>query len=281
MNVSVVITCWNGRKLLEKNLPLVIEAAKNPKNKIKEILVVDDFSTDDSVLYLKENFKEVKVFVQPRNFGYAETCNLGVIKAKNELVTILNLDVIPDRDFLEEVLPHFADRKIFAVSFNEGKFGPGKLIWKDGFLEINPTALPKKNCPTDWVSGGSGIFRRDYWIKLGGMDRLFLPFYFEDVDLGIRASKMGFKNIFEPKAKVDHQHEATINKDNFRQRYINDIKQRNHLLLTWRNINSFNRFSSHFFNLGKRCLQRPGYVKIFFMAAFRLLSFKFNVKKEK
>ncbi len=263
MDVSVVITCWNGRKLLEKNLPEVLKASANPKNKISEVIVVDDYSTDNSVEFLTDKFSQVKLIKHDKNYGYSITCNTGVKKAKNELVAILNLDVVPAGDFLENVLPHFKDEKVFAVSFNEGKFGPGKLIWKKGFLEIEGGGdIPKTFFPTDWPSGGSSIFRKAYWEKLGGMDPLFLPFYFEDIDLGIRARKAGYKCLWEPRAIIEHEHEATINSDSFKQRYIDGVKQRNQLLLTWKNINSPLLFFSHLFCLKLRCFLHPGYFRI-------------------
>ena len=267
MDVSVVITCWNGRKLLEKNLPEVLKASANPKNKISEVIVVDDYSTDNSVEFLTNKFSQVKLIKHDKNYGYSITCNTGVKKAKNELVVILNLDVVPAGDFLENVLPHFKDEKVFAVSFNEGKFGPGKLVWKKGFLEIEGGGdVPKTFVPTDWPSGGSSIFRKAYWEKLGGMDPLFLPFYFEDIDLGIRARKAGYKCLWEPRAIVEHGHEATINSDSFKQRYIDGVKQRNQLLLTWKNINNPSLFFSHLFHLKLRCFLRPGFFRILFLA---------------
>jgi len=273
MDVSVVITCWNGRSLLEKNLPLVIKAADDPCNKVKEIMVVDDGSTDESASFLKKRFPQIKVVVHDKNQGYSATCNTGVDLAANELVAILNLDVVPSNDFLKEALPHFEDQEVFAVSFNEGKFGPGKLVWKKGFLEIEGNSdIPKSFVLTDWPSGGSSIFRKSYWEKLGGMDKIFIPFYFEDIDLGVRARKAGFKCIWEPGARVEHEHEATINSDSFKQRYIDSIKQRNQLLLIWKNINSPKLFLSHLFHLKIRCFTHPGYLRIVFLALKRKLT---------
>lgn len=276
MEASLVLTCWNGRKLLEKNFPLVLKAVRNSKNRIKEILVVDDGSTDNSGQFARQfqgsnSEFEIKVITHDKNFGYARTCNTGVKEAKSELVVILNLDVIPSENFLEAALPHFEDEKTFAVSFNEEKFGPGKLIWKNGFLEIISTSVPKKTSLTDWPSGGSSVFSKKIWEELGGMDELFLPFYFEDIDLGIRARKNGYKCLWEPMAKVNHQHEATINAENFDLNFINSIKQRNHLLLTWKHIDNLNLFFSHFFNLIKKCLFHPGYLRIIYLAGKRIL----------
>lgn len=279
-----MITCWNGRELLEQNLPSVLAASENPKNKIEEIIVVDDGSTDESVEYvnkckvqklalsLSKGAKcKVRLVKHERNLGYSATCNTGVKEARGDLVTILNLDVIPSENFLEAALPHFDDEKVFAVSFNEGKFGPGKLVWKKGFLEIESSEIPVDIAKTDWPSGGSSIFKKDIWEKLGGMDELFLPFYFEDIDLGIRARRLGFKCLWEPKAKVEHQHGATINKDNFRMEFVDSIKQRNQLLLTWKNIDSKKLLFSHLENLLKRCCFHPGYLKIVYLAGKRKL----------
>lgn len=271
MSVSIVITCWNGKKLLEKNLPAVVKASENTKNKISEIIVVDDGSTDDSVAFLHKNYSQIKMVKHKINLGYAAVCNTGVKEAKSEFVTILNLDVAPSENFLEFSLPNFEDEKVFAVSFNEGKFGPGKLIWKNGFLEIVKTEIPKKTSLTDWPNGGSSVFRKKIWRELGGMDELFLPFYFEDMDLGIRARKAGFQCFWEPKAIVEHQHEATINEKSFSKNYLNLIKQRNHLLLTWKNIDNFGRLLSHLFYLTKRCLFHLGYTKVVFLALKRRL----------
>lgn len=271
MEVSLVITCWNGRKLLEKNLPKVIEALKNPKNKIKEVLVVDDGSTDDSVHFLKERYPEVRVVEHKKNLGgYSITCNTGVREAAGDLVAIINLDVAPSKNFLEPVLPHFEDPKVFAVSFNESKFGPGKLVWKSGWLNIEPTKLRRKTSLTGWPNGGSSIFQKEAWQNLGGMDQLFLPFYFEDLDLGIRAYKAGYRCLFEPKAVVVHEHQGTINPQTFSKNYLDTIKQRNHLLLTWRNIDEPKLFFSHLFHLTRRCLLHPGYLKIVFAALRRI-----------
>lgn len=269
-----MITYWNGGKLLRENLPRVVEASKNSENRIKEIIVVDDASTDDSVVFLKKNYPDIRVVVHEQNKGYSATCNTGVKEASSVLVVILNLDVIPEKDFLVNALPHFEDEKVFAVSLNEGKYGPGRLKWKNGFWEIIPNDIKTEVTLADWASGGSSLFRKSIWEGLGGMDEIYLPFYFEDIDLGIKATKAGFLCLWEPKAKVRHQHEATINSNNFSKEYIETIKERNHLLLTWRNIDSPKLFFNHLSFLLRRLLTTPGYLKIVFLALFRKISYK-------
>src|SRR5215510_13406516 len=88
---SVVIPNWNGRGLLEKYIPSVIEAlAGNPAN---EILVVDNGSTDGSAQFLREHFPQVNVLALPENLGFGGGSNAGFRAAKNDIVVLLNSDM--------------------------------------------------------------------------------------------------------------------------------------------------------------------------------------------
>src|SRR3954447_25166168 len=70
---SVVIPNWNGRDLLKKYLPSVVEALlENSRN---EIIIVDNGSSDGSVDYLKTAFPEVKVVALPENLGFGRGSN--------------------------------------------------------------------------------------------------------------------------------------------------------------------------------------------------------------
>mgnify|MGYP001602830894 FL=1 len=57
MQVSVVIPNINGKLIMEKNLPKLFKAVYNPKNHIVEVIVVDDGSWDNSVSFIKKNYK--------------------------------------------------------------------------------------------------------------------------------------------------------------------------------------------------------------------------------
>ena len=75
---SVVIPNWNGRDLLEKYLPSVIQAcAGNPDN---EIIVVDNGSADGSAEFVRSNFPQVKLVALERNLGFGGGSNAGVLR---------------------------------------------------------------------------------------------------------------------------------------------------------------------------------------------------------
>jgi glycosyltransferase involved in cell wall biosynthesis len=134
MTVSIVIPNYNGEELLAKNLPLVLEAKKEKKNKILEIIVVDDASTDKSVYLIKKYFPQVRLIRHKVNRGFAASVNMGVRNAKGKLTALLNTDVKPEKNFLSPVFKHFKGNDVFAVSFHEKGFGWAKGVFEDGFI---------------------------------------------------------------------------------------------------------------------------------------------------
>jgi len=269
ITVSVVIPTFNTRDLLERNLPSVIAAFNNPANKIKEVIVVDDASPDDSYDFVKKNFPEVRLIRHKINRGFAISVNTGTRMARGKLVCLINSDVIPDKDFLVAVLPHFEDEEVFGISLHERGFGWARGIFKDGFVSHEPGGESKEPHITFWVSGGSGVYRRNLWMELGGMDeKVFAPFYWEDIDLSYRAMKKGLKILWEPNAYVLHKHESTISR--LSPKYVSRIRERNQLLFNWKNITSPNFTAKHIAGLAKRIISHPGYIRILMMALIKL-----------
>lgn len=271
IKVSVVIPTWNAEKLLRKNLPLLLKTL--PAN--SEVVVVENGSTDASVDYLKKLVKKdsrIRPIFKKKNLGFIDGCNLGVSLAKGDFVVLLNNDVIPEKGFLVQAMKHFKDPKVFAVSFNEGKFGWAKLWWRGGFVHHGVGGSGKKFHISAWASGGSAVFRKSIWVKLGGFDKVYQPFYWEDFDLGYRAWKQGWKIIWEPRSRVEHRHESTISRLN--KSYVDLIRERNQLIFAWRNIDNFWFKISQPFGILLRVLTGPNYLKVLLAAVKQARKFK-------
>lgn len=267
--VSIVIPSYNGEKLIEKNLPRVLAANTNPKNQIKEIIIVDDGSIDASVTLIKTKFPSVKLIKHTKNRGFSAGVNTGVRAAKGDLILLLNTDVLPEDNFLESVFKHFEDTRTFAVSLHEKEYGWAKGFFSDGYIQLGMGEESPSVHPSFYVSGGSGVFRRSLWVELGGMDeKLLSPFYWEDIDICYRAAKRGYLNLWEPKGHVVHNHESTISK--FSKSYVQKVRERNQLLMLWKNIHSPNLIRKHIVGLFMRLIKHPGYIRVVLMALGRL-----------
>lgn len=251
---SIVIPNWNGRDLLEKYLPSVLEAvAGNPEN---EILVVDNGSTDGSAEFLRSTFPSVQVVALPVNRGFGGGSNAGFQAARNDIVVLLNNDMRVAADFLAPLLEGFRDPAVFAVSCQIFFSDPARLReetgltqgwWQDGGLRVRHRidAGIDDLFPCFYPGGGSSAFdRRKFW-ELGGFDSLLEPFYLEDTDLGYQAWKRGWKVLYQPRSVVFHEHRGTIGK-NFGEARIQAVLKKNFLLFVWKNIHEWRRLSAHF-----------------------------------
>lgn len=263
MNISIIIPNYNGEALLKHNIPLIISTIKEYKEGKVEIIIPDDASLDGSVDFLKiysQHFKEKNItlvyLVNKENKGFSGNVNMGVTYATGEVLILLNSDVVPERGFLSPLLKHFSDPKVFAVGCMDKSIEDGKVVlrgrgigkWERGFLSHNAGKLDKTN--SLWASGGSSAFRKSIWDELGGLNEIYNPFYWEDIDVSYRALKSGYKVIFEKKSIVIHEHSKGAIKTHNTISRINKIAFRNQILFVWLNITDPVFLINHFLRLG-------------------------------
>ena len=254
-SASVVIPNWNGRDLLEKYIPSIIEALSgNPDN---EIIVVDNGSEDGSAEFLHERFPSVRVLALDRNLGFGGGSNAGFRAAKNDIVVLLNSDMRVERDFLQPLLEAFTDETVFSVACQIFFSDPNKLReetgltqswWENGALRVRHRDDPAIQVPYPCAYGGGGscAFDRRKFLELGGFDELLAPFYLEDTDVGYLAWKRGWKVLYQPGSVVYHEHRGTIGK-RFSPEQIDLVLKKNFALFCWKNIHEWRRLTGHFF----------------------------------
>jgi GT2 family glycosyltransferase len=253
---SVVIPNWNGRDLLEKYLPPLIEAMSgNPRN---EIIIVENGSTDRSADFVRTTFPTIRLVELPANLGFGGGSNAGFKAARNDIVVLLNSDMRVDLGFLQPLLDAFTDASVFAVSsqifFSDSnrkreETGLTQGWWSNGFLRLRHVedAAIDEPFPCFYPGGGSSAIDRRKFLELGGFDHLLRPFYLEDTDLGFMAWKRGWKVYYAPASKVWHEHRGTIGRK-FSQSYIDGVLYKNLILFCWKNIHSWTAILSHLVN---------------------------------
>jgi len=267
MKISLIVTNWNGLSFIKKNLETVIKNSPEAS----ELIFIDDGSQDDSVAYVSELQKKypvIKILKNSTNQGFVKSSNRAVAAATGELVVLLNNDIYPHPKYIKSTLKHFNDLQVLGVGFSElGHENYGRIFWQNGYLQIKE-GFTNSTHISAWLSGGSSIIRRDYFLKLGGFDQVYEPFYFEDLDFGLRAWRSGYKLLWEPKSVVEHHHESTTSR--FPRKFLVYVKERNHLISVLRNITDPKLlFENKIFSF-LRILSGPNYLKII-LAAHRQL----------
>jgi GT2 family glycosyltransferase len=219
-SISVVIPNYNGSEILVETIRCAIKALETSQVTDYEIIVSDDASVDDSIQVIKANFQDVLVIQTLHNTGFAGNVNRGIFKAQKELIFLLNSDVHLTEGYFTSLIPMFANEKTFGVmgaikdaetlKNQDGAKYPKIILYN---IESNKNIMSEKVIlPTFFLSGANALIRASYLKKIGGFCELFNPYYSEDVELGIRAWRMGWELYFQPQAICFHETSSTIKK---------------------------------------------------------------------
>lgn len=124
MLLSVIVPCYNEARTIRDMLQLVRQV-----NLDKEIIVVDDHSSDNSYLILQaeaENDERLRVIRHPRNMGKGAAIRTALREARGEIVVIQDADLEYDpQDYYELVRPIVAGRVdvVFGSRFSGSHTG--------------------------------------------------------------------------------------------------------------------------------------------------------------
>lgn len=246
-NLAIVILNWNGKSWLEKFLPGVISYSQNA-----EVCVIDNFSTDDSVNFLRTQFPTVKIIRNNKNYGFAGGYNEGLKSIDAEFYCLLNSDVDVTENWIDPVLDLFKkDIQIAAIqpkilSFNHKNYfefagAGGGLIDNLGYPycrgRIFDDVEEDKSQYDDeseifWASGCCLFIRsKDFWEQNGFDERFFA--HQEEIDLCWRLKNSGKKIYYTGKSKVYHVGGGTLNKQSPQKTFLNI---RNNLSMMLKNL---------------------------------------------
>ncbi|MBW4660182.1 MAG: glycosyltransferase [Drouetiella hepatica Uher 2000/2452] len=204
MFFSIVIPTYNRQPILEKCLK-ALEKQELASPIDYEIVVVDDGSTDGTVAWLQDNpaFPHLQLFRQDHQ-GAAAARNLGVEKAKGDLIIFIDSDLVVTEVFLQA--------HANALLAGEKEWGSDRLFTYGSVINTcnfdDPTSEPFKI--TDYsrayfATGNVAIARK--WLEQAGLfDTGFQLYGWEDLELGVRLKKLGLKLIKCPEAVGYHWH---------------------------------------------------------------------------
>ena len=220
LDLSVVIPVYGGWELLERCLAAVErELAASVPPLRAEIVVTDDATPGGMPDHLTRLHPRVRFLTAAQNAGFAGNTNRGAAAARGAILCLLNTDMYVEPGWFDACLAPFGDDSVFAVCGRilepSGRNDGYKELVLDGaqvhvrtYADDEPICDEPAEIP--YASGGGSFFRRATFERLGGFDRVFAPFYWEDTDLGYRAWKQGFRILYDPARRVVHDHQGTI-----------------------------------------------------------------------
>lgn len=241
-SISVVIPNYNGEYLLPAILP-ALYTALGKANVPYEIIVSDDCSTDQSLVFLSTHYPEIKILQSSTNSGFSITANKGFYAARYDHVFLLNSDVKLTEDYFIPLFKYFEeDNNTFGVmgritgwdddEIQDGakypSFHGAKIKTTGNYIALDPDTNDRLY--SIYLSGANALIDRHKLLQLGGFNELFSPFYVEDYELSLRAWRLGYTCYYDHFAVCRHQVSTSI-KAKSKKNYINTIYYRNKLFL--------------------------------------------------
>lgn len=246
--VAVVILNWNGLNFLKKFLPSVTQSSYSNL----EIIVGDNASTDTSVSFISDNYPDIKIIQNDRNYGFAEGYNKVLNELNHDYFVLLNSDVEVDSVWIEPVIElmesddqiaaaqpkilSYANKHLFEYAGAAGgyidKFGYPFCRGRIFDTVEEDTGQYNDKAEIFWASGAALFIKRSKWIEAGGLDSDFFA-HMEEIDLCWRLKNMGYKIMYCSESKVYHVGGGTLNAENPFKTYLNF---RNNLVLLQKNL---------------------------------------------
>ena len=248
MKIAVVILNWNGRDMLVKYLPKVLEYSHDEA----AVIVADNHSADDSVELLKTYGQDIKLICLDKNYGFAEGYNRALRQIDAEYYVLLNSDVEVTPHWLSPLVAFMDSHPDVAASqpkllamHNRTAFeyagASGGFIDRLGYPFCRGRLFDKVeqdngqyDQPIDifWATGACMMIRSaDYW-EAGGLDGRFFA-HSEEIDLCWRLRLLGRRICCLPESKVYHLGGGTLPKKNPRKTFLNF---RNNLTMLYKNL---------------------------------------------
>ena len=247
-SVAIVILNWNGRNFLERFLPSVLASVYADKR----IIVADNGSTDDSLVFLQQHYPQIEIIQNSSNEGFAKGYNTALRKTESDYYILLNSDVEVTPGWIGPVIELMEkDRSIAAcqpklLSWDNKKqfeYAGASGGWLDRFgypfmrgriFDIceEDNGQYDEATPCFWASGAALFVRAAVYREMGGLDEYFFA-HQEEIDLCWRMQLAGYSIFVQPSSVVYHVGGGTLPKGNNRKTFLNF---RNNLIMLAKNL---------------------------------------------
>lgn len=203
--ISLIIPAHNEEKIIVR----AIEAALEADYDNKEVIVVDDGSSDRTYELAYSYAKRGLIKLFRRDFASgskAGALNFGLLFATGDIIVTVDADTLIERDALKEIVKPLSDPRVSAVSGNvmvlQGEHGANNLLVKlQAYEYLVSLELGRRfNALINTlliISGAFGSFWKEHVVSLGQYDSDTIT---EDFDITLKVRKLGKRLAFADKA---------------------------------------------------------------------------------
>ncbi len=173
-SISVIVPAFNEEKTIKNTVLAILNAGYE---NLEEVLVIDDGSTDNTLKIsrmLEKKYSKVKVYTKKNEGSKAAPLNFGLVKAKAELVAVVDADSYPTKGSFGKMIGFFDDDKVGAVTCVFSPRNRNKFFEKLQVIEYNIIAFTRKLL--DYVDaiyvtpGPLALYRKSALKEIGGFD---------------------------------------------------------------------------------------------------------------
>ena len=203
--ISIIVPCRNEGAYLKQTLDSIRGAKTNLPF---ELIIVDDGSTDGCCGFLAAESRG-GLLLSGGGLGVANARNFGAAAAKGELLCFCDAHVEVEDCWLDKLARPLFDGEAelicpgIASTANPRAIGYG-VTWDDHlnwrWLHEEPAAV--KYIPL--VPGGCLMVRRDVFEELGGFEKAFRVFGYDDQEFSLKAWLFGYRAAVAPQVVVRH-----------------------------------------------------------------------------
>jgi hypothetical protein len=217
--VGVVVISYNGKELLKKFLPKIIDTQYNDF----EVYIIDNASTDGTREYVESSYPQVRVIRIPVNKGFTNGYVEGLAQISNEYYVLVSSDIEVSENWIHPVIELMESDLSIAACQPKIKSYDNKSMFEysgsaGGFVDYLGYpfcrgrmffSMEEDNGQYDdirevfWASGGCLFIRSELYNKVGGLDNDFYA-HMEEIDLCWRLKNMGYKIMVCPSSIVYH-----------------------------------------------------------------------------
>lgn len=205
ISVSCIVPVYNGGK----NWTRVLDALGALVPPPREIIIVDDGSTDDSHrLAVERGF--VVLSTLKKNSGPAVARNLGAAHAQGDVLYFVDADVLVYPDAVGRVMAVLADPQWSAVfgTYDDTPDDAGFVSQYKNLFHHFVHQTSSSEATTFWA--GCGAIRREKFLQLDGFSTTYTRPLIEDIELGQRVAAAGGKIKLDKELQVKHLKRWTL-----------------------------------------------------------------------